>query len=75
MIVTNFSFKKEREIHPFAFFHNVISGVLQDSLLGPLLFKTFLTDIFLFCPTEIASHTDDSTPSAMGDSLKKLCKK
>ena len=30
--------------------------------MGPLLFNIFLTDIFLFCPTEIASYADDNTP-------------
>ena len=40
-------------------------------MLAPLLFKFFLTDIFLFCPTEIASYADGNTPYATGDCLKK----
>ena len=46
----------------FRSFQNIASGVPQGSLLGVLLFNIFLTDIFLFCPTEIASYADDSTP-------------
>ena len=46
----------------FTSFQNIASGVPQGSLLGLLLFNIFLTDIFLFCPTEIASYADDSTP-------------
>ena len=45
----------------FGSFQNIISGVPQGSLLGPLS-NIFLTDIFLFCPTEIGSYADDNTP-------------
>ena len=37
----------------FSFFQNIVSGVAQGSLLGPLLFNIFLTDILLFCSAEI----------------------
>ena len=48
----------------------MITGVPQGFLLGPLLFNIFLTDIFLFCPIEIASYADDNTPYTTGDCLE-----
>ena len=59
----------------FSSFQNIISGVPSGSLLGPLLFNIFHTDIFLFCPTEIASYADDNIPYATGDCLKKTLQK
>ena len=59
----------------FSSFQNIISGVPQGSLLGPLLFNIFLTDIFLFCPTEIASYVDDNTLYATGVCLEKTLQK
>ena len=59
----------------FSSFQNIISGVPQGSSLGPLLFNIFLTDIFLFCPTETASYADDNTPYATGDCREKTLQK
>ena len=59
----------------FSSFQNIISGVPQGSLIGPLLFNTFLTDIFLFCLTKIVSYADDNTPYATGDCLEKTFQK
>ena len=39
-----------------------------------MLFNIF-SDIFLFCPTEIASYANSSTPYATGDCLEKTLKK
>ena len=59
----------------FSSFQNIIGGVPQGSLLGSLLFNIFLTDIFLFCPTEVASYADDNTPGATTDCLEKTFQK
>ena len=39
--------------------------------MGPLLFNIFLTDIFVFCLTEMVSYADDNTQYVTGDCLKK----
>ena len=54
----------------FTSFQNIISCVPKGFLLGLLLFNIFLTDIFIFCPIEVASYADDNTPYATGDCLK-----
>ena len=43
--------------------------------MGPFLFNILLTDIFLFCTTEIASYADDNTPYVTGDCLEKNLQK
>ena len=44
-------------------------------MLGPLLFNIFLRDVFLFCPTEIASYADNNTPYTKGGCLEKHLQK
>lgn len=46
---------------------DILFGVPQGSILGPLLFNVFLIDLFLITiETDIASYADDNTPYTYG---------
>ena len=51
-------------------------GVPQGSILGLLLFNTFLCDLFLIMENiDIVSYADDNTPYTTGNSIKKVIQK
>ena len=46
----------------FSGWNEVITGVLQGSILGPLLFNMFLNDVFLFIlKCQLCNYADDNT--------------
>ena len=53
----------------FSNWTNILHGVAQGSTLGPLIFTTFLYDLFMFKPNiDLVSYAEYSTPFAMGGS-------
>ena len=53
----------------------IIFGVQQESVLGPLLFNIFLSGLFFIIEdTEIASYADDNTPRVIADNIDGIIK-
>ena len=54
-------------------FQNVISGVLQGSIVGPTLFNCFFNDFFHFIDkASVHNFADDNSLSAFGLNIKNL---
>ena len=55
--------RKQRVMYDgcFSSFHNVPSGVIQGSVLGPLLFNIFMSDLPACVSSPIVMYADDST--------------
>ena len=57
----------------FSSWLDIVVGVPQGSILGPLLFNIFLCDMFLFCnDIGFASYADDNTPYCIGKTTQEV---
>ena len=64
-LINNYlSNRKQLTNDSFSSWSEVLFGVLQGSILGPLLFNIFICDMFYFMVDfQIANYADDSTPN------------
>ena len=54
----------------FSTWRDIIAGIPQGSILGPLLFNIYLNDIFLFVDgSNLTNYADDNTPHAVDPNI------
>ena len=60
----------------YSSWEEIMFGVPQGSVLGPLLFNIFLCDLFVIMEhIGIASYADDNTPYTTGNSIEEVIEK
>ena len=65
--------QRTRTNNSYSKWMEIVLGVPQGSILGPLLFNIFLADLFFIVnSTDIANYADDNTPYATANDIDSL---
>ena len=56
----------------YSLWSEIICGVPQGSILGPLLFNIYLSDLFIFVFPNIVNYADDNSPYATSKDTKSV---
>ena len=65
----NYRHQRVRIISKYSSSSEIICGVPQGSILGPLLFNIYLCDLFPFISPNVANYADDNSPYATAEDI------